>query len=81
MKLYFWSETNASVAWFEGEAPAHIAAFELAEGQSTLANRYALENGELVDKYEGKTDEEVLAEIKAANDAEAERLAALHAPA
>lgn len=80
MKVYFWDENNATVAEFL-EEPAHLASFELAEGQSKLALRYALVDGDLVDKFEGKTDEEVIAEIHAAEVAEAERLAALHAPA
>jgi hypothetical protein len=42
---------------------------ELREGDSTLALRYALVNGKIVDKFEGKTDEQVLAQIK--SDAEA----------
>ena len=82
MKFYFTSATDCFIATFTdiSQEPAHIASFPVAEGQSTFCPRYALVNAALVDQYVGKSDEEVAAAIKAANDAEAERLAALHAP-
>lgn len=39
------------------------------EGQSTLALRYRVENDTVVDLYEGKTDEEVLAQLLAEAEA------------
>jgi hypothetical protein len=39
----------------------HIAHRELTEGESTFAPRYALEDGQIVDRFPGKTDEEVVA--------------------
>lgn len=39
---------------------------QLEDGQSTLALRYILKDGAIVDNFEGKTDEEVLAGIKTA---------------
>lgn len=48
---------------------ADNAVLELKEGASTLALRYALVGGKIVDQFKGKTDEQVLAQILA--DAEA----------
>ena len=78
MKLYFFDETRADVLEFTDSdyEPAHIASFKLEEGQSTFVPRYALEDGKLVDKYSGKTDEEVAALI---NQAELDKAAELEA--
>lgn len=78
MKLYFFDETRAGVMEFTDpeHEPAHIAAFDLAEGQSKFVPRYALEDGELVDKYPGKTDEEVAELIDQAQKAAAAALEA-----
>lgn len=57
---------------------ADHAVLELKEGDSTLALRYALVDGKIVDKFEGKTDEQVLAQIQA--DAEAAQAAVATAP-
>ncbi len=82
MKLYFFTENPSprnSVMHFANPAdePADaIASFELQEGQSTLSIRYKLENGALVDAYPGKTDDQVVDEIRQAAEAEAAAKAA-----
>jgi hypothetical protein len=78
MKIYFFDEKRAGIVHFVDpeHEPAHIAAFDLEEGQSTFIPRYALEDGKLVDKYSGKTDEEVAAAI---NQAELDKAAELEA--
>lgn len=83
MKFYFTTATSCFLADFTDPThePEYVAAFDLKKGQSTFTPRYALENGKLVDKYPDKTDEEVAAEIKAAEDAKAATLAAQNAPA
>lgn len=82
MKIYFTEDGHKFIADFADptKEPEHIAVFSFEEGQSMFAPRYSLVEGVLTDDYVGKSDEEVAAAIKAANDAEAERLAALHAP-
>jgi hypothetical protein len=82
MKIYFTADGHKIVADFadESNVPEHVAVFTFAANQSTFTPRYSLVDGVLKDNYVGKTDEEVAAAIKAADDAEAARLAALHAP-
>lgn len=81
MKIYFKDEKTACVADVgqEGIEPQHIAAFELKDGQSTFVPRYALEGGKLVDKFSGKTDEEVAVALQEAEAQKAAALAAEHA--
>ena len=49
----------------------------LLEGESTFGPRYSLEDGQIVDKFPGKTDEEVAALVAAQEPAAAEVAAAL----
>lgn len=63
------------------DEPECVASFTLASGKSTLAARYALEDGKLVDKFSGKTDEEVATAIQAAEEAKAAEIAAQNPPA
>lgn len=64
MSLYF-DTRNGMIAVIETDAPDE-GMIKVKRGQSTLAARYALdESGALVDRFPGKTDEEVLAEIAA----------------
>lgn len=83
MKIYFLNPGDRPfIAEFpnEDDAPAHSASFDLAEGASTFELRYALEAGKLVDKFKGKSDDEVAAVLQAAEQARAEELAAQTAP-
>ena len=82
MKIYFFTETRADVMDFANPAdePTNVvASFELAAGQSTFSPRYALEDGQLVDKFPGKTDEEVAVALQQAEAAKAAELAAANA--
>ena len=79
MKLFFFSPTNAVAMDFANPAdePADaIASFELQAGMSTLELRYKLEDGQLVDAFPGKTDDQVIAEIQQAEVAAAASKAA-----
>lgn len=70
MSLYF-DTRNGLIAVIETDAPEE-GMIPVKRGQSRLAARYALdETGALVDRYPGKTDEEVLAEIAAQQQAAA----------
>lgn len=82
MKIYFTQDGHKFVTDVVDPAmePQHVAAFALTENQSKLVLRYSLVDNVLTDDYPGKTDEEVAAAIYASEVAEAERLAALHAP-
>ena len=82
MKLYFRTPTDCFLADFTDPShePPNIGSFTLAKDQSTFAPRYSLVNNAVVDNYPGKTDEEVAAEIKAANDAHAASLVAAATP-
>lgn len=82
MKIYFLDDQRSVVAEFadESAAPEHVAAFPLADGQSTFALRYTLVDGALVDAYPDMTDEEVAAAINAAEIARAAELARLNRP-
>lgn len=83
MKIYFLTPGDRPlIAEFakESDAPPHSAAFDLADGDSTFDLRYALEAGKLVDKFPGKSDDEVAAALQAAEQAKAEELAAQNAP-
>lgn len=73
MKIYFFDD-KAIIADFL-EEPSHLASFELTEGMSKFAPRYALDDSKLVDKFPGKTDDEVISELQAAEVAKAEKLA------
>ncbi len=84
MKIFFFADGRAMVAEFADESlePECTASFPLTAKQSTFASRYALENGKLVDKYPGKTDEDVATLLQEAEAAKAAELAAkLAAPA
>lgn len=82
MKIYFFEDGVSYVADFANSAdePDCVKSFAIADGKSTLASRYALENDKLVDKYKGKTDEEVIAILQEAETAKAAELAAKFAP-
>jgi hypothetical protein len=83
MKIYFFEDNISYVAdfAFKEDEPPCVASFVLADGASTFAPRYAVENKKLVDKYAGKTDEQVITILQAAEKAKAEELAAQNAPA
>lgn len=54
-----------------GEHAQHAAAvLELGDGDSTLALRYKLVDGKIVDQFPGETDKKVLAAVEATRDAE-----------
>lgn len=76
MKIYFFEDGTAYIAdyAFEVDEPQCSISFALADGDSTFAPRYAVEGTKLVDKYPGKSDEEVAMELQAE---EAERAAAI----
>lgn len=82
MKIYFFADGLLLIADFANAAdePECVASFPLEAGASTFGARYALENGELVDKFPGKSDEEVAAALQAAEEAKAAELAAQNAP-
>jgi hypothetical protein len=63
MSLYF-DTRHGAIAVVETEIP-EPGMVKVKRGQSTLALRYALQDGEIVDRFPGKTDEEVLAELAA----------------
>lgn len=69
MTLYF-DIRNGSVGVVETDTPDE-GFIPVGEGQSTLALRYKVDDDNVIDLYEGKTDEEVLAQLVA--DAEAAR--------
>ncbi|MFN3752383.1 MAG: hypothetical protein ACK4SR_13575 [Thiobacillus sp.] len=69
MSAYF-DIRNGLVAIVETDAPEE-GFVKLTSRQSRLAARYRVEDGKVVDAYPGKTDEEVLAEIAAAQAAQA----------
>ncbi len=82
MKIYFFTETRADVMDFANPAdePTNIvASFELADGQSTFVPRYKLEDGQLVDKFPSKTDEEVAVLLQQEEAVKAAQLAAANA--
>lgn len=70
MKLYFFKNMDAMVAEFEKE-PECLASFSLKEGESKFTPRYALVEGELVDNFPDKTDEEVAQLLQLAAEEEA----------
>lgn len=81
MKLYFLQGGGRMVAEISDQQnePDHVAAFDLADGQSRFAPRYELRDGALVDLYPGQTDEQVAAAILAAEETKAAELAAQNA--
>lgn len=83
MKIYFFEDGRKAVMDFAEAAdePECVASFPIASGKSTLAARYALEEGKLVDKFSGKTDEEVATALQAAEAAKAAEIAAQNTPA
>ena len=81
MKLYFFEDGVSYVADFanaEDEPKDAVASFVIADGKSTFASRYAVENKKLVDKYPTKTDEEVAVILQQAEAAKAAEIAAQH---
>ena len=48
-----------------GEGKAFEGGYDLPDGASTLADRYALKDGEVVDLYPGLSDEEVMEKLEA----------------
>jgi hypothetical protein len=81
MKLYFFEDGVSYVADFanaEDEPKDAIASFTIADGKSTFAPRYVIENKKLVDKYPTKTDEEVAVILQQAEATKAAELAAQH---
>lgn len=78
MKAYFLTDSSAMIMSIgpDGVEPEHIASFDIPDGASTFAPRYALGDGKLVDKFPGKTDEEVAAALQ---QAEVDKAKALEA--
>ena len=77
MKIYFFENGSCDILGFSNpnDEPECLASFELGEEDSHFAPRYSLENKKPVDKYPGKSDEEVAkilqdAESKKAKDLE-----------
>lgn len=83
MKIYFFENGNAAIADYanEEDQPESIASFDLPDKASTMSLRYALEDGKLVDKFKGKSDEEVVTALQAAEAAKAAEIAAQNTPA
>jgi hypothetical protein len=80
--LYFFDEQRCAVITLspEGIEPAHIAKFELREGQSSFTPRYSLVNGQLIDNYSGKSDDEVAVILQQLETQKAAELAAKLTP-
>ena len=78
MKIYFCENQPPFIAQFANvdQEPVCLAKFDIQPSMSKFANRYALEEGLLVDKYLGKTDEEVASILQQKQKELADQLAA-----
>lgn len=65
MNKYLVYKNRNIFTFVSEEAPEGDVVRQLSEAESSLELRYAVENGEFVDKFTGKTDDEVLAAIAA----------------
>lgn len=61
MKIYFFEDGKKSVMDFSNtdDEPECVASFEIENGKSFFAPRYEMVDKKLVDKYVGKSDEDV----------------------
>jgi hypothetical protein len=69
-RIYFHENGSTTVGYFSDDSVLHdyTDSFELDNEQSHFAARYACIDGELVDNFEGKTDDEVIAVLNAKHD-------------